>query len=160
MPPCGLHSSAYRARLGLRVATSLVSRRSTVGRASGPATWISPMWERSKRPAAVRTAWCSSRMDEYCNGIAQPPKFVICAPSRWCSSRSGVRSTVATGWVTQLVYVRLVAIRLVENLQVRQQVLVMELARSPQHRPDDAHPLDIPRQQLGDLGVGRRPHRS
>ena len=41
-------------------------------RACGPAVSISPMWETSKMPAAVRTATCSSRMPAYWTGISQP----------------------------------------------------------------------------------------
>ena len=47
-------------------------------------TMISAMWERSKIPAAARTAWCSARSLVYRTGICQPAKSVKLAPaSRW-----------------------------------------------------------------------------
>src|SRR5438045_3920498 len=48
------------------------------------------MWQRSKAPAACRTARCSSRMPRYWTGMYQPPNSTRRAPSRSCSARSGV----------------------------------------------------------------------
>src|SRR6266404_2961429 len=59
--------------------------------ALGPLTSTSPMCEISKMPAAVRTAWCSSRMLVYCTGISQPPNSTSLPPSFWCAAKSGVR---------------------------------------------------------------------
>src|SRR5262245_20499018 len=47
-----------------------------------------PMWQRSKRPAAERTAEASSRIGPYWTGIRQPANAVIRAPSRaWVAAR-------------------------------------------------------------------------
>src|SRR2546423_3281996 len=55
-----------------------------------PDTRISPMCEISNRPAAFRTARCSSMMVEYCTGISQPPNSTSRAPSFWWAAKSGV----------------------------------------------------------------------
>ena len=45
------------------------------------------MWEISKMPALVRTAVCSSMIDEYWTGMFQPAKGTRRAPSaRWALS--------------------------------------------------------------------------
>src|SRR5580658_9737951 len=66
---------------------------------NAPGPWISssPMWLTSKRPARVRTAWCSAMIPEYSNGISHPAKLTIFAPRRrWTEFRAVLRnSTVA-----------------------------------------------------------------
>src|ERR1019366_1548135 len=59
--------------------------------ASGPENVISPMCDKSNRPAAVRTALCSASSLWYRRGISQPAKGVSVAPSRSCTAVSGVR---------------------------------------------------------------------
>src|SRR3990170_7509064 len=49
------------------------------------------MWETSTRPAAVRTALCSSMMPVYWTGISQPAKGTMRAPRRRCSGWRQVR---------------------------------------------------------------------
>src|SRR5450631_2556777 len=52
------------------------------------------MCERSNKPHAERTAWCSARMPAaYCTGMSQPAKSTIRAARRRCSALSGVRSS-------------------------------------------------------------------
>src|SRR5688500_1602522 len=72
--------------------TSLQVTRFTKALRSGPVTSNSPMWETSKMPVPVRTAWCSAMMPVgYCTGISQPAKGTIFPPrARWMSA-SGVR---------------------------------------------------------------------
>src|SRR5687767_3831469 len=72
--------------------TSLQVTRFTKALRSGPVTSNSPMWETSKMPVPVRTAWCSAMMPVgYCTGISQPANATIFPPrARWCST-SGVR---------------------------------------------------------------------
>ena len=53
------------------------------------------MCDRSNRPAAVRTARCSSRMPPYWIGISQPANSTIFAPSASWRSSSGVGERVA-----------------------------------------------------------------
>ena len=48
------------------------------------------MWLTSNSPTAVRTAWCSSMMPEYCTGMSQPPKSTILAPNARWTEFSGV----------------------------------------------------------------------
>src|SRR5918999_4931902 len=64
--------------------------------ASAPPTWTSPMWDRSKRPMALRTVRCSSMIDAYCTGISQPAKGIIRAPSSTWTAWSGVRRSVSS----------------------------------------------------------------
>ena len=52
------------------------------------------MWLTSKRPAAVRTAVCSSVMVVYWTGMSQPPKSTMRAPWPRCQSYKGVRSPI------------------------------------------------------------------
>src|SRR5436190_8656780 len=60
------------------------------------------MWLTSKRPAEVRTAWCSSIMPEYWTGISQPPKSTILAHrARWTEFSGVVRSEGAVGMKIQ-----------------------------------------------------------
>src|SRR5699024_8487412 len=63
---------------------------STKAAASVPVTRTSPIWERSKMPAASRTARCSASSEPYFSGMSQPPKSVNEAPSSACSACSGV----------------------------------------------------------------------
>src|SRR5438067_247981 len=72
---------------------SLDTRRSSAARAPTPSKKNSPMCERSKRPAAFRTARCSATMPPYWIGISQPANGTIFAPSATCRSYSGVRSS-------------------------------------------------------------------
>src|SRR5690242_1791994 len=44
------------------------------------------MCETSNRPAAVRTAWCSSTMPVYCTGMSHPVNGTIRAPAFTCRS--------------------------------------------------------------------------
>src|SRR4051812_12684696 len=59
------------------------------------------MCETSKRPAASRTARCSSVTPLYCTGISQPANGTIFAPSFTCSSWREVACRAAAGsaWV-------------------------------------------------------------
>jgi len=52
----------------------------TVANASLPAISSWPMWLTSNKPAAVRTAMCSSMMPVYSTGMSQPPNSTIRAP--------------------------------------------------------------------------------
>jgi hypothetical protein len=64
IPPSSASSSEYLARpIGIapKDPASAWSRKAT---ASVPVTPISAMCDRSKTPAASRTAWCSARSDE------------------------------------------------------------------------------------------------
>src|ERR1700759_5701211 len=54
------------------------------------------MCDRPNRPAACRTAWCSAVSLAYRSGICQPANEVIVAPSRSCTSCSGVCLGVVT----------------------------------------------------------------
>ena len=91
IPPDGRHTGEYSPWPGINRAASLVIRRCTDSSAPGPKTSTSPMWETSNRPAAVRTAWCSSTMPAYCTGISQPPNSTIRAPAARCTSYRLVR---------------------------------------------------------------------
>ena len=55
------------------------------------------MWETSNRPAAVRTARCSSITPRYCTGISQPAKGTSFAPAARWASYSGVRLSGPSG---------------------------------------------------------------
>src|SRR6266545_4236729 len=81
---------------------SFVSVRLRKSEAPVPRTNTSPMCEMSNRPAAVRTAWCSSMMRVYCTGISQPPNSMSLPPNFWCAANSGVRFNirffVGGGW--------------------------------------------------------------
>ena len=68
----------------------MTSAAASAAPASGPSTISSPMCERSNRPAAARTARCSSMIPAYWIGISQPAKSTILAPSASWRSRSGV----------------------------------------------------------------------
>jgi len=58
------------------------------------------MWDRSKRPAWLRTAWCSAVSLRYRSGISHPANSVIEAPSCSCTACSGVcRGFAASGVV-------------------------------------------------------------
>jgi sulfate permease, SulP family len=66
----------------------LVSIRLSQAAAAGPLTRNWPMWEMSKIPALVRTAVCSSMIEEYCTGMFHPAKGTRRAPSaRWAPSK-------------------------------------------------------------------------
>ena len=101
MPPESVQRSAYWICPARIRTTSRETIRCTSLPAAWPRTWISPMCERSKSPAACRTARCSSRIEEYWSGMAQPPKLVIWACRRRCSSYRGVRSMVVAGKVSR-----------------------------------------------------------
>src|SRR4051812_24827201 len=65
---------------------------------------ISPMWLTSNRPAALRTALCSSITPEYWTGISHPPKSTIRAPRALWTEFSGVaRSEDAAGMKFQAI---------------------------------------------------------
>src|SRR5215471_9567722 len=51
------------------------------------------MCEISKNPTAVRVAWCSAVIDEYCTGIDQPAKSTMRPPCAACQSWSVVRAS-------------------------------------------------------------------
>src|SRR6266481_5940017 len=95
-PPSGRQSSVYCTCPSTSFRTSFVVSVWHVAAAWGPVTSISPMWLTSKRPAAVRTARCSSRMPRYETGISQPPNSMSFAPRRRCASQSGVRRGAAS----------------------------------------------------------------
>src|SRR5260370_14344837 len=136
-------------RPGLRRATSRLTTR--WARLSS-LTRSSPMCERSNRPTASRTARCSSRMLLYCNGITQPPKLVIWAPSWTCSSWSGVRSAVTTKRYASTACLFLLVVNIVEVVEIIEQLLVMGGARFAQHAEDGGDARLVPLQQLGQLG--------
>src|SRR5688572_24688453 len=52
----------------------------------------------SNRPAARRTARCSSTMLEYCTGISHPPNGTRRAPALWWTANSGVRFNDGSIW--------------------------------------------------------------
>ena len=81
MVPRSLQSAEYCAWPTATRVTSLTVMYWTKSPAWGPRTVNSPMWETSKRPAAVRTAACSARMPVgYCTGMAYPAKGTILPP--------------------------------------------------------------------------------
>ena len=77
------------ARPGFNVESTLERAWSSMAPASGPVTRISPMWERSNRPAEVRTALCSASSEPYFRGMFQPPKSVNVAPAASWTGCSG-----------------------------------------------------------------------
>src|SRR5262245_920733 len=81
--------------MSVMVAAVLVHTRWISVRASGPPNDSRPMWLMSNKPAAVRTAVCSSMIDVYCTGIPQPAKSTMRAPCPACQSYNGVRKPIA-----------------------------------------------------------------
>ena len=71
---------------------SLVKMWFTNFSASGPVTKISPIWDTSKTPTALRTARCSSVMSVYLIGISKPANGLITAPRATCLSCKQVLS--------------------------------------------------------------------
>ncbi len=63
MPPLSSRMSEYFARPSGTAEMRPARAWSRKAAASGPVTLISAMCEMSKRPAAVRTAWCSARSE-------------------------------------------------------------------------------------------------
>ena len=51
------------------------------------------MWEMSAMPTAERVARCSSMIEVYCTGMAQPAKSTIRPPWERCQSYRGVRKS-------------------------------------------------------------------
>src|SRR5438477_1612654 len=119
-------------------------------------TRSSPMCERSKSPTASRTARCSSRMLLYWRGMTQPPKLVIWAPKRTCSSCSGVRSAVTTKRYASPALLFLVVVLIVKIVEVVEQLLVVPCLRFAQQGENGGDPRLLPLQQLGQLGGGGR----
>ena len=78
--PVGIGSAEYWACPSTSFATLLAVVRWRKARAPSPSTSNWPMWETSKRPAAVRTALCSAMRPEYSTGMSHPPKGTIFAP--------------------------------------------------------------------------------
>ena len=86
MVPSSVHIMEYFALPTATADNREISAWSSASAACGPLTRTSPMWERSKMPASVRTALCSSSSLPYLRGISQPPKSVKRAPSSsWTS---------------------------------------------------------------------------
>ena len=82
---------------------SLVSIPCRNASAWGPVTQISPMWQRSKRPASRRTWAASAKMPlAYWTGMAQPAKSIRRAPRSSCAARRGVLFSPATIRVASL----------------------------------------------------------
>ena len=54
--------------------------------APGPSNRSRPMCEMSMMPAAVRVAWCSSMIEVYWTGMAQPANSTMRAPWAACQS--------------------------------------------------------------------------
>src|SRR5438093_4576883 len=86
--------TAYWAPPAPTRAMSLAIRRCTDASAAGPESRTSPMWERSKSPARLRTARCSSRIVEYCSGMSKPANSTMRAPAAMCLPYSGVRAAI------------------------------------------------------------------
>src|SRR5713101_5369600 len=84
MPPVGVHIGEYRPCPTVNRLASFGIKRCTDSSAPGPVISISPMWETSKSPAAVRTLRCSSTMPVYWTGISQPPNSIMRAPAARC----------------------------------------------------------------------------
>src|SRR5438034_132473 len=91
IPPPSLQSRLYCAWPWTRGPRSLVTRCCRKSRLDPPAMRNRPMCETSNRPATLRTAKCSSRIEVYCCGISQPPKSTIRPPRATCLSYRGVR---------------------------------------------------------------------
>src|SRR5439155_18513970 len=90
IPPPSRHLRLYCACPGCTPATSLVTTLLRKASASRPSTLSRPICDTSKRPATLRTARCSSRIEVYCCGISQPPKSTMRPPRATCRSYSGV----------------------------------------------------------------------
>src|SRR5688572_33080054 len=87
-------SDEYCARPSTSLETSLEVVPWRNACAPGPSTVICPMWETSKRPAALRTAMCSLMRPAYSTGMSHPPNGTILAPLSRCAELRGVfRST-------------------------------------------------------------------
>ncbi|TPW18942.1 MAG: hypothetical protein FD126_3179 [Elusimicrobia bacterium] len=85
MPPRSLSMWEYIAWPGLRRAASLELTFWTKASASLPVTQTCPIWDTSKSPQAVRTAWCSLMMLENWTGRSQPWKSTNRAPDSFWS---------------------------------------------------------------------------
>src|SRR5207237_4438821 len=112
------------------------------------------MWLTSKRPAALRTAACSSRMLEYCWGSSQPPKLTILPPSAWWRSNSGVRRGCPSGVVGLAVLLLLGKSCLTVQgvgCEVLKQLFVVQPTRLVHDLADLACALCCPLQFLGEL---------
>src|SRR5512139_1491536 len=92
--PVGIGRAEYCAWPSTSLATLFAVVRCRKAKAPSPSTSNWPMWETSKRPAAVRTALCSAMTPEYSTGMSHPPKSTILAPlSRWTALRGVLRSS-------------------------------------------------------------------
>src|SRR5207302_1939778 len=91
IPPASLQSRLYCAWPWTSGPRSLVTRCCRKSRLDPPAMRNRPMCETSNRPATLRTAKCSSRIEVYCCGISQQPKSTIRPPRATCLSCRGVR---------------------------------------------------------------------
>src|SRR5216683_5511489 len=147
MPPDSLHMRLYCARSFSTIPRSLVTRCCRKSTAPSPKRRNRPMCDTSNRPAAFRTAKCSSRMDVYCCGMSHPPKSTMRPPSATCRSYSGVRRG-ALG-VKRVVDVDGVG---VDELQ---ELLVVAAPRIGHDLRDVARPVNCPLELLRDLRRGR-----
>ncbi len=96
--PSGSSKWVYSDCPGSSAATSLVQTASRKAQAPRPEASHTPMWATSNRPAAPRTARCSSTTLLYQTGISQPANGTIFAPSALWVSWSGVnRSGCSAG---------------------------------------------------------------
>jgi hypothetical protein len=95
--PLGIGRAEYWACPEASFATLLAVTRCRKAMAPSPSTSNCPMWETSKRPAAVRTALCSAMSPAYSTGMSHPPKGTIFAPLSRCTAWSGVLRSSAIG---------------------------------------------------------------
>src|SRR4029077_6847802 len=150
IPPSSLHISVYIACMGSSDAMSLVRIPWRQSAAFSPWTMRRPMCDTSNRPAALRTAKCSSRIELYCWGISQPPKSTIRPPRETRREDRGVRFSALFA-VNRVVEVDRVGIDELEQL------LVMAAARVGHDLGHVEGALDRPFEPLGDFGCGRSP---
>src|ERR1700686_3616295 len=109
------------------------------------------MCEMSKRPAALRTAKCSSRIDVYCCGSSHPPKSTMRPPSATWRSYRGVRCGGLAAKFNAPVVIEVDRCRIDEL----EQLFVVAAARVGDHQGHVARPLYCPFQLFSQLALRR-----
>src|SRR4029077_19532008 len=111
------------------------------------------MCEMSNRPATLRTAKCSSRIDVYCCGSSQPPKSTMRPPSAaWRLERGVLRGALGVKFGALVVIVVEV-----DRFRVDQGEHLFVIAETgfSDHAGDVERPVDRPLELLGELRGGR-----
>src|ERR1700681_4343083 len=109
------------------------------------------MCEMSKRPAAWRTAKCSSRIDVYCCGSSQPPKSTMRPPSATWRSYRGVRCGGLAAKFNAPVVIEVDRCRIDEL----EQLFIVATARVGDHNAHVACPLNGPFKLFSQLALRR-----